>query len=182
MITRDQMPWAEKPMMRTGHYAFRIVLPVCVAAFIARDALGNPQGSVSFLFDSISACWCWAVWCEIRVHSRHLCERCAAKTPLDPQRAITRWRLALLGYHRGVLQAAFIAVLSWIALTAILFRGPQWPYWADLADIGIQVFIATVILFSWKHSRLQPWCPYCRWGDGGEPETVPGPDPDLELT
>jgi len=30
------------------------------------------------------------------------------------------------------------------------------------------------------HRYLQPWCPYCNWGDGGTHERSPKPDPSIQ--
>lgn len=172
MITREMLPWREGPMMRLGHCAMA-VLPFIIASFIIRDLLGWPGGGVSFVFDVLTSAWAWTIWCEITVHSRHLCERCAAETPLDPQRSIDRWRPALFGFHRGVLQGALVAVLAWAAVTTVVFHGPHWPYWACVADACLQAAIAVTLFGSYKHSRLQPWCPYCHWDDGGDAEVSP---------
>ena len=36
------------------------------------------------------------------------------------------------------------------------------------------------IISVWQHRKLQPWCPYCRWDEGGDEEVSPDvPDPAM---
>ena len=31
------------------------------------------------------------------------------------------------------------------------------------------------------HRRIEPWCPYCGWGRGGDDEDTPEPTPDPDV-
>lgn len=110
---------------------------------------------------------------ELR-HSRSLCERCAAKTPLDPQAAVQRRARWLRLFH---------LINSVPALTAlvVLYVGGILVLPADfsayLAEAPLYLFWAVAAAANLIHRPLEPWCPRCNWGDGGDEEDVPAPPP-----
>ena len=61
-------------------------------------------------------------------------------------------------------------VVAWDIL-GTLFRHP--PAWAlALSALG-SVALGLTYVVTWQHRRLYPWCPFCRWGDGGAEEVSP---------
>lgn len=111
-----------------------------------------------------------------------MCVGCAKRTPLDPQAAIERHSWALFITHL----AAHRPLFTWLWLAGICGLGL-----AAWAVTDVRLFYApwdivfTLLCYSeWRHHFLQPWCPRCRgdWGDGGDPEVVPDPDPAEQAT
>lgn len=118
------------------------------------------------------------LWHAQKRHGMALCPRCADTVPLDGAAAATRRARTLRWTHTSFhprVQFAYgvvllgLAVLSLIAtsLPALFF------YWMCLS-------CATTSWLLSVHQPLQPWCPQCHWGRGGNEETVPDPVPDPE--
>lgn len=107
---------------------------------------------------------------------RPMCTGCAEIVPTDPQRAIERnawplWLSHVLDEHPlGVWVYLFCGALATGALVHFTGVNPLYmPY--DLS-------VMAICYSTWRHHYLIPWCPRCReWGDGGDPEFVPDPDP-----
>jgi len=105
-----------------------------------------------------------------------LCLRCMRETPLDPQRQVARNKWFLWEFHcsRG---------LSWTVLAGCLALSMVGNSMQGLAlvlcKVPMDAMFFTLLWGTWIHHRLQPWCPYCRrrWGNGGDVELVPDPDP-----
>lgn len=114
-------------------------------------------------------------------HSRHLCDKCIEKWPLDPQAQVQKRMGSLRRYHwladnprRSVgVSAAIVAIEAVVVL------------WAPRIVFGV---VAVVVLLVWTplqtwtnrvHSRLQPWCPWCHHRDDGGETFEPEPDPEM---
>jgi hypothetical protein len=169
----DPSPRGGAVMMWLGHNLLPL-MTVWAAFAVPDDLLGNPGGWVQWLGGAVTALYLAVFWSEIRWHRKRLCEKCASKTPLDPQAQAARWRQGLRAVH---LLERYIAVwlLAWLALS---FIGSS--IWADI----VSALFALVVLLLWvclhMHDRLQPWCPWCDWGKGGDEEASPEvPDPAL---
>ena len=111
-------------------------------------------------------------------HSRQLCPRCALLTPLDPQNAVTRWHSALRLCHWGYIwRGTAIFLAGYFA--CLLFLPNGWPLSGVFT--GFWLLVAAWDFAQWKHSLLQPWCPWCHFGGGdGDEEVSPAPEPSLE--
>ena len=48
---------------------------------------------------------------------------------------------------------------------------------AYLAEAPLYLFWAVAAAANLIHRPLEPWCPRCNWGDGGDEEDVPAPPP-----
>lgn len=109
-----------------------------------------------------------------------LCEDCMEETPLDPERAVGRWRPALKGFH--LIQDSRARSWTWFAiLMAVMFApvpfvGSHHPVSKLTADLVILAIIGE-LLSGRAHSRLQPWCPWCHWRGKGDDEQVQSPAP-----
>lgn len=155
-----------------GHYS-AVPIWTAIAMTLIDAALNAQRGVLEWI---TTAGWLAAVaalYIEAGYHREALCERCIAEAPLDPQAAVAKRRHILRAYHagrRGVVAA--IAVLACDApLLFVNHRQP--PAWANaLVAFGCLVF-GMSITASWQHRRLYPWCPFCRWGEGGAEEAVP---------
>ena len=103
-----------------------------------------------------------------------MCLRCMQDMPKNPGLSVQRnTRLLRLSHvNPYILLALFGFFVLVVSLTQALLNWPDWGIWPA------SVFFYTWCWSQWVHHRLRPWCPYCRdWGDGGDPEVVPDPDP-----
>jgi hypothetical protein len=161
----------ERPAMWLGHYATHLLL-AAVAASVADDAMGQPGGVVQWAAVAAWTVWIAAFLVDGGFHRERLCERCVAASPLDPQAAVDRWRRALRLHHaRAVMVAVLAGVVGWNLASGALFRHP--PAWALAVSALASVTLGASYAVSWQHRRLYPWCPFCRWGEGGAEEVSP---------
>jgi hypothetical protein len=172
----DPSPRDDRTMMLLGHYGI-FVLGAYAAYDIWDDLAGQPhgwpRGVLSVFVVAFIACW----YSEMRWHGRRLCERCARQSPIDPDRAVRRWRPALRWAHMERAHKACLAVYLALVMTELAWNMDGYRRYADIA-------VVSFIVFTWviqrAHSALQPWCPWCDWGEGGDEEVFPEvPDPAL---
>lgn len=113
-------------------------------------------------------------------HKDYLCTACAANFPLDAQREADEHMHHLKRYHRN---AGWMAGSYLVLMFTTIFFDSKW-FGGYGSEIVFAVLLFTLLLpiVRWgrTHSRLQPWCPWCRrgrgGGDDGEFEPV-APDP-----
>lgn len=160
----------DRAVMWLGHYSVFLLL-AAVAASVADDAAGQPSGLLDWIVDAAWLAWVAALLADMGRHREHLCERCIAATPLDPQAAVDCWRRVLrLQHAHGAWIALLGAVVAW-DIGSALFR--HQPPWAFAVDALVSVIVGASWLVTWQHRRLYPWCPYCRWDGGGHHEVSP---------
>lgn len=110
-------------------------------------------------------------WLFMRQHDRRLCERCAASMPLNAAEHAARYgrrfRLAHAGGNPWVMVPYLIVLVGSNFLTSPAGR----IGWALVQSTMIYLIMAHC-----SHRRLQPWCPQCSGGGGGEREDVVEPD------
>lgn len=165
---RPRKEWLNRSAMLLGHYeAFFLLAAVSVS--IAADALGNPA-ALTWPGTAFWTAWLVTIMADLQCHRWQLCERCISHAPaLNPQAAVDRWRRALWLSHRQRLLMGLMATS--VALIFISATGHQpWHYAIDVLAL---VILAGVTVTRYEHGRLQPWCPYCHWGDGGGEEVAP---------
>jgi hypothetical protein len=168
MAARLAVP--ERAAMWLGHYSTALLL-AALAVSVADDAAGRPQGAVTWLVDAVWLAWIAAWMADIGRHQEHLCERCIAASPLDPQAAVTRWRRVLRLHHARAATVAMLgSVIAW-DIASGMFRHP--PAWAFALDALASVVLGASYAVTWQHRRLYPWCPFCHWDEGGEHEVSP---------
>lgn len=178
-------------MKMIGHYGPRLVagaMLVTATLTIAGYDIGLAAAVIiagSIILASISQI----------VHDGRLCARCMATMPLDGEARAARRRPILRFVH------VVTTPLRYPRIAGRPFIGPVVPYIlialavnAAVANIGgfagtyaarlvhTAVFtlpLAAIYASAALHARLQPWCPYCRWGrgDDGPHEHAPDPDP-----
>jgi hypothetical protein len=160
-------------MMWAGHRLIPVVA-IYSAYAIPYALLGQPGGPLEWGADAFEMAFLFVFWSEIRWHGKRLCERCAAKTPLDPQAKAARWRPALLAAHRMTPYLLIGVALSiWLNMLGEAL-------WVRGANVALVVVFFLVWLSLHVHDRLRPWCPWCDWGKGGKEEVSPEvPDPAL---
>jgi hypothetical protein len=114
-------------------------------------------------------------------HNRFYCQRCVDQTlnsGLIPSVEAERRRGSLRIFHfwhdRPWL---LIAVLLLLVTAAFIPRDHR--VGSVLGGALFWTFLAALAVFQGRHSRLRPWCPFCRRGDDGDdqPELVPEPTP-----
>lgn len=160
----------EKPAMWLGHYSTPALLAAVVAS-VADDAMGQPGGAVQWITIAVWALWLAAWLADGGVHQERLCERCIAASPLDPQAAVDRWRRVLRLHHeRRVMIAVLGAVVVWDVMAGRLHHPPAW---ALAVSALTSVALGASYAVTWQHRRLYPWCPFCRWDEGGAEEVSP---------
>jgi hypothetical protein len=175
--TQDPRP-VNRLLMFAGHYAF-LALAALVALVVADDAAGQRVPLLSLAADIALPVCIVVMFVGFSYHNVRLCERCVTATPLDPQKAVTRWDAVLRFDHmRGW---KFLAYFALFAANVAANVAANWRGWGDVTDILFVVFIGALYGAEYGHRRLYPWCPYCpRWDGGGEHELSPDvPDPAL---
>lgn len=161
---------------RVGHHGSR-VLVASVFALVAVVVFPLPPGSpaavgVPLLLVAVVL----AAWRLMRRHDRSMCESCLRTMPLDAAAAAQRKqrRLAVvhLGENRRVV-AAYLVVLLGANGLLFLQSTPARLVWA-----AVQLSMVYLVLAQATHRSLQPWCPWCSGGGGGEDVVdTPGPLP-----
>jgi hypothetical protein len=169
----------ERAAMWLGHYS-TVLLLAAVATSVADDATGQSQGALEWVTSAVWLAWIAAFMTDVGRHQERLCERCIAASPLDPQAAVTRWRRVLRLHHaRRAMLALLGGIIAWDVVNG-LFRHP--PAWALALDALTAVVLGASYVVTWQHRRLYPWCPFCRWDEGGEHEVSPDvPSPATAL-
>jgi hypothetical protein len=163
-------------MMTAGHY---MLIPTAMwAAYSIGEALaGSPGGPVGWGQQVLFAVSATCFYCDLRWHGTRLCEKCARATPLDPQRAVRRWKPALRFVHEMRDRKSVLAVILIVALAPVFM--PSGGVSTGIY-VGVTVVVMAMWVSMWRHSCLQPWCPWCNWGKGGDEEVSPEvPDPAL---
>lgn len=160
----------EGTTMWLGHNS-RVLFASAAVLFIAQDAAGTAAPSwVNWTSNAVSAVVLYSLYAEFSVHNRQLCERCIAASPLDPQAAVRRWKAALRAAHARALQWGIVA--GWTVKIVLGFALGH-DTWLFAADAVLCAACAVTALSYWLHRRLYPWCPFCRWDEGGGHEVSP---------
>jgi hypothetical protein len=109
-------------------------------------------------------------------HDDRLCLRCIAESPADPAHAVETRRVWLRMFHSAT-TASGVAVLVVVAAVGVAAGLMIRPGWGDLVLVlPLGTMALTVV-----HRRIEPWCPYCGWGRGGDDEDTPEPTPDPDI-
>lgn len=118
----------------------------------------------------------FAVTFAASVHhaQRFLCPRCAASTPLDGEGAAATHATALRRFHYLVdhYRAAMWATGS-LVVTAAVLSDTVGPLLDWIPQTLLFTFLTVRSVLMLRHRPLQPWCPQCRWDDGGRDEDAP---------
>lgn len=169
---------ADRLAMWAGHSHNKIF--IVVASFlVVGDVLGNPQSGVLYWVTlPVLIAWGYSLWAAMVPHRKQLCERCISAAPLDPQAQVKRWDKALrLSHGKRLIIGIGVIVAVKVLVLDHLFGTGTWAYAMDgtvLFTLGVTGAAQDL------HRKLQPWCPYCHWDDGGKAEIVPQvPDPSV---
>ncbi|MHA3701903.1 hypothetical protein ACXR2U_06935 [Jatrophihabitans sp. YIM 134969] len=159
-----------------GHHGGRVLVGAIVAMIALAVFPLPPENPASFALPLLLFVVVLGAWVLMRRHDRSLCERCVRTMPLDAaataQRRHRRFAVVHLGARRGVV-AGYLVVL--LGSNALLFleSTPARLLWA-----AVQFSMVYLVLAHSTHRSLQPWCPWCSEGGGGEDVVdTPGPLP-----
>lgn len=161
---REWWPWM-------GHNAWRLQFGVFVAW--TAGLFAPPVLTLVILGVGIPIYIALAVF--EHAHERKLCEACIAAWPLDPQGEVERYRRWLHMEHRwdggsrrrlaafGALVIAYSVIILVLTLALPAFSWPTTIWLITLYGFLIASGYARHI-----HHRLEPWCPWCHRGRGGD--------------
>jgi len=181
MSVRMPEPRSERRLLMTaGHYGAWLIaglIPVTIATS-NKGIYDGPAGIAgTILVTLLLGSWLAGT----AQHTRSLCGRCAASTPLDPQAAVRRWRPVLKIMHSRRAACLSVTVAGLLIGSAFLPGGQTASPAIIMACSGI-AGATWLQIASTRHQRLQPWCPWCHWDDGGDEEVTPEvPDPAMSL-
>jgi hypothetical protein len=177
MADSARLPWGERLSSALGHYASDMlvaaILAVIAVQFVPMQPLMALTVSLTlFVFVLLT-------WLLMRDHDRRLCERCVLAMPLNPAEQAKRYERRFWMAHTGSEPRFFVPYL--IVLISSNFA------MSTIGRIGwalIQLSMVYLIIAQATHRRLQPWCPWCRGGGGGEdvdetPPVLPHDDRQL---
>ena len=114
-----------------------------------------------------------------------ICLRCMQNVPEDaPVRSQTPRNRKLMWLFHSTLGFRFLGMilLGAAVVSAIRYFIGSGAGETTWLNAPMDIFIVCVIWSQWKHHRYRPWCPYCKWGDGGSHEAVPQGVPDPSMT
>lgn len=114
-----------------------------------------------------------------------ICVRCMERVPADAPVRAQRQRWALwvehfIGRRIVIWLALWIGIILFVGIGRhVLYPGiasgdPRDNWLLAPNDVFFAVYVYAMVM----HHRLSPWCPYCKWGDGGDHEPSPTPTPD----
>ncbi len=156
---------------RWGHHAPQL-LNLAIAASILLGVRGSAPSALSLIGSVALLAFVVLTWLMMRQHDRRLCEPCARSIPLNASEQAARYRRRFATTHAGSdlkLVALYLAVLVASNLLLTIPHG-RWV-WA-----AIQASMMYLITSYATHRRLQPWCPWCSDGGGGDGRDDVTPD------
>jgi hypothetical protein len=161
MAASARMPWGERIGDRLGHYANTLLMGSIVIA-VALGLYPLP-GILSFTVPVALVAVVLMSWMLMRQHDRRLCEQCVMSMPLNPSEKALRLKRRFWMAHTGseprfLIPYLVVLVSSNFATSTVGRIG-----WA-----AVQLTMVYLILSQSTHRKLQPWCPWCSDGGGGE--------------
>jgi hypothetical protein len=109
-------------------------------------------------------------WIALRRHDRRLCEQCVAAMPLNPSAQATKYRRRFWTAHHLSEPRYLVPYLVVLIGSNFATSTPGRIGWAL-----VQSSMLFLILAYSTHRRLQPWCPWCSDGGGGDDVTETPP-------
>jgi hypothetical protein len=171
------MPWRSRAADVLGHHANEILIASIVAVVIV--GLQPPPGAFAFTVPIALFAVVLLSWVLMRQHDRRLCEQCLLSMPLNPSEKALRLKRRFWMAHTGseprFLIPYLVVLISSNFATSMVGR---------IAWALIQMSMVYLIMSQSTHRRLQPWCPWCSDGGGGQevdetPPVVPHYDRQL---
>lgn len=162
--------WFQRAVSHYGVWVLLVLIPGTIA--FGLRSLGQGHFWLQVAYGAALAILFYTLWAVGKFHTGALCLVCADRLP-DNGGALAEKRMRWLRLHHVLkvvapASAAALWVVSW------LFPGTVYGR-AALGAAGL-CLIGWMVL-NRMHSRVQPWCPWCRDGDEGEEAEADVPDP-----
>jgi hypothetical protein len=172
-----RLPWTERAAERLGHYATEML----IVSILGVVLLGLYPLPGLFMVSVPIALFGFVLlsWLLMRQHDRRLCEKCVMSMPLNPSEQAQRLRRRFWMAHTGSEPRFLVPYLVVLVASNFATTTAGRVGWAL-----IQLSMVYLILSNSTHRRLQPWCPWCSEGGGGEgveetPPVLPNDDRQL---
>lgn len=107
----------------------------------------------------------------IAYHAGRLCHDCLASLPLDPAARVTA-KINRLRFVHSILDHK---PTFFVIMVVLIFGSASTSMIGFCAGMVLNLLGIYFILSTMTHSRLQPWCPWCR--EGGEEWFTPDHTP-----
>jgi hypothetical protein len=157
-----------------GHYGAKALIGSIVALVALTIVPLPPDNPVTYVLPVLLFGFVLGSWVLMRQHDRGLCELCLHTMPLDAAAQAQKHHRRLALVHAGQdrrLMAAYLVVL--LGSNGLLFID---ALWARVVWGVVQLSMIQLVLAYSTHRSLQPWCPWCSEGGGGD-EVVDTPEP-----
>lgn len=172
------LPDQHRALARIGHHATTLLIASIIGVVLV--GLVPPPGLLAVTVPIALFAFVVATFLLMRQHDRSLCEQCMLSMPLDAAAKATRMQRRFWMSHTGAEPRFLVPYLAVLIgsnfATTTLGRG----LWAVM-----QLSMIYLLLSNATHRKLQPWCPWCSDGGGGEEvdETPPVlPHDDRQFT
>ena len=151
-----------------GHYGSEALITSIFASILI--ALYPPRGVLALTVTLALVGFVIASWRIMRQHDRKLCEMCMSAMPLNPAKEAERRKRRFWAAHTGSEPRFLFPYMAVIIGSTFAFSTIGPIPWAL-----IQSSMIYLILSQSTHRRLQPWCPWCSQGGGGQDVETPDP-------
>jgi hypothetical protein len=177
MSQSARLPWSERLSAVLGHHASGMLVGSIVAVVAIQFV---PMAPMTGLGVSIALfAFVLVSWLAMREHDRRLCESCVMGMPLNPAEQAKRHQRRFWMAHTGSEPRFLVPYL-------VVLIGSNFAT-STIGRIGwaiVQLSMIYLILSQSTHRKLQPWCPWCSGGGGGEdvdetPPVLPHDDRQL---
>lgn len=155
-------PYSGRAAVRLGHYA-PALLSVSILGVIAVGLYPLP-GPLLLTVPLALLVVVVMSWLMMRQHDRQLCEQCVASMPLNPAELAARLKRRFWLAHTGMQRRFLVPYL-------VVLIGSNFATGTAVGKLGwalIQLSMVYLIVSHSTHRRLQPWCPWCKEGGGGQ--------------
>jgi hypothetical protein len=156
-----RLPWSERAGGRIGHHAAAMLIGSIIA--VVAIGLYPLPGLLAYTAPLTLFAFVLLSWLLMRSHDRRLCEQCVMSMPLNPAEQATKLKRRFWMAHTGA-EPRFLIPYLIVLISSNFATSP-------IGRIGwalIQLTMVYLILSQSTHRRLQPWCPWCSDGGGGE--------------
>ncbi len=177
MSQSAHLPWGQRLSGAIGHHAGDMLIGSIVAV-VALQLVPLPPLMALALAPTVFA-FVLLSWLLMRDHDRRLCEKCVLDMPLNPAEQALRLKRRFWMAHTGSEPRFFVPYIVVLISSNFAMSTIGRIGWA-----AIQLSMIYLILAQATHRRLQPWCPWCSDGGGGEevddtPPILPNDDRQL---
>jgi hypothetical protein len=177
MAHSARLPFTTRIAESLGHHASQILIASIVGVVVM--GLFPPPGLLMLTVPLALFMIVLGSWVLMRQHDRRLCERCVMSMPLNPSEQALKLKRRFWMAHTGSEPRFLVPYL--VVLISSNFAT------STIGRIGwavIQLSMVYLIMAQGTHRRLQPWCPWCSDGGGGEevdetPPVLPHDDHQL---